>query len=65
MTDQPTNPADTTKLGQSATRAHIIVALRNLIDDPADLTVVDGGPITLRKYGRTIEITTRDVTDQL
>ena len=46
MTDQPNAPqrASIATLATSAVRAHITVALRNLVD-PEDLNVVDGGEI--------------------
>lgn len=67
MTEQPNAPQQASKstLATSAVRAHITVALRNLVDEN-DITVVDGGDsIYVRTYGRMIEITTKDITDQM
>lgn len=68
MTNQPTAPqqADKATLATRVVRAHIYVAIRdNVADDPSTVTLPDnGGPITVTAYGRTIQITTRDITDQ-
>lgn len=68
MTDQPNAPqiADKATLAIAAVRAHITVALRDVADPNTAVTLPDnGGPITVQAYGRTIEITTQDITDQL
>jgi len=67
MTEQPNAPkmADTATLAASAVRAHITVALRDVADPNTTVTLPDGGgPITVTAYGRTIQITTQDITDQ-
>ncbi|MFJ1765083.1 hypothetical protein ACIOD2_32480 [Amycolatopsis sp. NPDC088138] len=68
MTDQPYAPqiADKATLAISAVRAHITVALRNVADRGTAVTLPDNnnGPITVTAYGRTIQITTQDITDQ-
>lgn len=57
--------ADSKKLAPNAVRAHITLAMRNLVDEE-DLTMPDGGQsIYVKAYGRTIEITVKDVTDEL
>jgi hypothetical protein len=66
MSNQPDTPqADKAALAIGAVRAHIYVAVRdNVADDPAAVTLPDGGgPITVTAYGRTIQITTQDITD--
>jgi hypothetical protein len=70
MTDQPHAPQQASKsskstLATTTVRAHITLALRDIADHGTGATLPDGGPITVTVYGRTIEITTRDVTDQL
>ncbi|MEU7787685.1 hypothetical protein [Amycolatopsis sp. NPDC049159] len=70
MTDQPHAPKIASKatLASAAVRAHIAVALRDALAAVADpdttVTHPDGGPITVTAYGRTIQITTTDITDQ-
>lgn len=65
MTDQPNAPqiADKATLATSAVRAHITVALRAVADPDTTVTHPDNGPITVTAYGRTIQITTTDITD--
>lgn len=67
MTEQPYAPqiASKSTLATTAVRAHIHVALRNVADPHTGVTLPDGGPITVTAYGRTIQITTRDITDQM
>jgi hypothetical protein len=64
MIDQPNAPQQASKstLATTTVRAHITEALRHLADD---VTLPDGGPITVTVYGRTIQITAQDITDQL
>lgn len=66
MIDQPNAPrqASASTLATTTVRAHITLALRDVADLGTGVTLPDGGPITATVYGRTIEITTRDITDQ-
>lgn len=65
MTEQPNAPQIASKatLAIKAVRAHIAVALCDLADD---ISVIhpDDGPLTVTVYGRTIQITTQDITDK-
>ncbi len=65
MTDQPNAPkqASTATFAIKAIRAHVAVALRAVTHIAVTLPD-DGGPITVTAYGRTIQITTQDITDQ-
>lgn len=66
MTDQPHAPQQASKsdFATNTTRAHIAVALRDLVDPDTKVDHPDGGPITITAYGRTIQVTIQDITDQ-
>jgi len=66
MTSQPNAPQRASKSDfvTSATRAHLAVALRDLADPGTKVIHPDGGPLTVTVYGRTIQITAQDITDQ-
>lgn len=71
MTEQPYAPPMASKaaLASNAVRSHIYIAIRDALqrvsDEPAHVTLPDdGGPITVTAYGRVIQITTTDITDQ-
>lgn len=66
MTSQPNAPQQASKsdFTLNATRAHLAVALRDLADPGTTVSHPDGGPITITAYGRTIQVTVQDITDQ-
>lgn len=63
MISQPNAPqqASIDTLANKSVRAHIATALRKVADQ---VDHPGSGPITIQMYGRMIQITVQDVTDQ-
>jgi hypothetical protein len=63
---QPNAPQQASKsdFTVNATCAHVALALRDLVDPGTTVNHPDDGPITITAFGRTIQVTIQDITDQ-